>query len=391
LLFASRPIGRKRIPLNIEMNLELETKTERLQKLMAELDLGGVLLNAQHNFAWLSAGGSNGVDQSSNGGVASLLVTRDGKRYLLANNIEVGRMLTEEVTDTDFTPVEFPWTDERASPGFVIKRARMLLAGNGALASDLISAGATPLIEAEIVRCRYSLTQGEVERYRSLAIDAAGAMRRAVDRISPGQTEREIAEALRHELAGEGLTSVVTLVAADDRIGRFRHPVPSSNRWARVLLLVTCAKSRGLIASLSRMVCVDLPPAELVHRTESAAYVNARLQAATRVGTTGAQLFAVAEKAYAERGFAREILHHHQGGAAGYRTREWVAHPRSTETVQPNQAFAWNPSITGTKVEETCILIDGEMETITGSVNFPRITHTIDGRDYHSPGILSIG
>ena len=60
-----------------------------------------------------------------------------------------------------------------------------------------------------------------------------------------------------------------------------------------------------------------------------------------------------AAKAYAEKGFADEIDLHHQGGAAGYRTREWVAHPNANDVVRNDQAFAWNPSITGTKVEET--------------------------------------
>ncbi|HLA94443.1 MAG TPA: hypothetical protein VK612_01895, partial [Pyrinomonadaceae bacterium] len=75
---------------------------------------------------------------------------------------------------------------------------------------------------------------------------------------------------------------------------------------------------------------------------------------------------------------------------AGYRTRDWVAHTTSSEIVQEHQAFAWNPSITGTKVEETVIVTDGDAETITTSPDFPVITTNIEGREYHSPGILNI-
>ena len=44
------------------LNTELIEKTERLREMMAREGLGGVLLNAQHNFAWLTGGRSNGID-----------------------------------------------------------------------------------------------------------------------------------------------------------------------------------------------------------------------------------------------------------------------------------------------------------------------------------------
>src|SRR4029079_15897020 len=64
---------------------------------------------------------------------------------------------------------------------------------------------------------------------------------------------------------------------------------------------------------------------------------------------------------------------HHQGGAIGYRAREWVAHPGSAEVVQPRQAFAWNPTITGTKIEDTALLLDGRLEIIMTSPDWPSI------------------
>ncbi|MBK9719985.1 MAG: M24 family metallopeptidase [Saprospiraceae bacterium] len=220
--------------------------------------------------------------------------------------------------------------------------------------------------------------------------DAGAAVRRVIDNIEPGESEIKIAEKLRHNLAVGGMTSVVTLVAADERISQYRHPVPTAKRWNNTLLLVTCAKRGGLIASLSRMVCIGEVPDELKIRTEAAAFINARLMHATRPGVTGAVLYQVAANAYAEKGFADEIKRHHQGGAAGYRTRDWVAHPTSGEVVQENQAFAWNPSITGTKVEETCILTANGIEVLTESPDFPSITTVIDGQTYSSHGVLSI-
>jgi len=61
--------------------------------------------------------------------------------------------------------------------------------------------------------------------------------------------------------------------------------------------------------------------------------------------------------------------------------------------VHTGQAFAWNPTIAGTKVEETCITaVDGAdgIEIITPSPDFPQITSMVNGREYFSPGILSL-
>jgi antitoxin VapB len=368
---------------------ELEEKTRRLVAMLEGEKLGGVLLNAQHNFAWLTGGGSNGIDLSRENGAAYLFVRSDGKRFVLANNIEMPRLLAEELSTDDFEPVEFAWQDEKAAANFVIEKAKALHRG-GVIATDIAIDAATRTIEGKIAQCRYSLTADEKIRYRIHGRDAGVAVKNVIDRLTPGESEIEIAEKLRHEFARGGMATVVTLVAADERISQYRHPIPTDKRWEKTVMLVTCAKRRGLITSLSRIVCVGDVPDELKQKTEAAAYVNACLLDATRPGTTGSELYTAAANAYAEKNFADEINKHHQGGAAGYKTREWVAHPQNTEVVQPNQAFAWNPSITGTKVEETCIASENGVEIITASPEFPQIATVVNGREYFSPGILSI-
>jgi antitoxin VapB len=363
------------------MNDEIEIKTARLVRMLESEKLGGVLLNAQHNFAWLTGGSSNGIDLSRENGAASLLVRADGKRFVFASNIEMPRMLAEELSADDFEPVEYSWQADKATANFLVEKVRSL--SDSAVATDYS-------IEDKVAACRFQLTAGEGDRYRQLGHDASAAIGKVIAKLDQGETEIEIAEKMRHQLGLGDMTSVVTLVAADERIGQFRHPVPTANRWNKMLLFVTCAKRYGLIVSLSRMVSVGEPSDELKTKTEAAAYVNASLLDATRPGVTGASLYSAAQKAYATRGLADEINRHHQGGATGYRTRDWVAHPRSAETVQVNQAFAWNPSITGTKVEETCIAGESGVEIITASAEFPQITVTLNGREYSSAGILSM-
>lgn len=368
---------------------EIAEKTGRVTRMLAARGLGGVLLGTQHNFAWLTAGGANGIDMSREQGAGTLLVRADGKRFVLANRIEMPRLLAEELGGEDFEPVEFGWEEEKTSPTLLIDRALSLLTDK-TLGSDLPAGAQVQAVEDALARCRYQLTSSEIERFRSLGRDAGRIIGDIARSLSPGETETEIARRATDALAADGIRAVVTLVAADARIGKYRHPVPTGQRWEKELMLVVCAQRGGLVASLTRIVAAGAVSDELRRRTLAVASVNAQLLAATRPGATGAELYNLVARAYAAEGFAGEQNLHHQGGACGYRTRDWVAHPSCRETVQINQAFAWNPSITGTKAEETCIAFADGVEPITSTAGWPQISHSVEGREYHSPDVLSI-
>ncbi len=369
---------------------EIKEKTERILKMLVEKKLGGVLINSQHNFSWITAGANNGIDLSRENGAASILIRNDGKKFVLANRIEMPRMLDEEISNEDFEPIDFAWEDEKSSSDFLTTRALSLLKNGEKIGADLFINAATPIIEGDIARCRYELTDAEIERFRALGKDAGETLGELIITLQIGDSEIEIARKTKDALAATNTYSVVTLVAADERIQKFRHPIPTEKCWKKVLLIVVCAKRKGLIASLSRIICDGEIPVELRKRTDACARVNAKILAATKQGATGAWLYKIAADAYAAENFAGEETLHHQGGAASYKTRDWVAHPKSSEVVQNNQAFAWNPSITGTKTEETVIVRENGIEIITATPDFPQITVEIEGREYLSPDILSL-
>ncbi len=376
----------------MDKSQEINAKTARVVDMLAANNLGGVLIGTQHNFSWLTAGGTNGVDLSREAGAGALLVRNDGRRFVLANRIEMPRLLREELAGEEFRefePVEFSWEEDKACPAYLVTRAIALLPG-AALGSDIgVGSEATP-VEAAIARCRSQLTSSEIERFRSLGNEAARAISTLARELAPGETEREIARRADDTLAARGIRAIVTLVAADERIQQFRHPVPTDRRWEKVVMIAVCARRGGLIVSFTRIVCSGRVPDELRQRTLAAARVNAKLLSATRPTTTGAELYRLAAVAYAEAGYKDEERLHHQGGATGYRTRDWLAHPSCLERVQPDQAFAWNPSITGTKVEETCVALDGGVEVLTRTPDWPQIPVSVDGREYLSPDVLSL-
>ena len=371
------------------MSRETEEKTERLVRLCSTEGLGGVLLNSQPNFAWLTAGGRNGVDSSRENGVATLFVRADGKRFVLANKIEMARIITEELRGKDYEPLEFGWEDEKANTAVITKLARSAMTTEMPLGCDL-PLGDARLIESTIARTRFKLTASEVDRLKTLGKDAGEAIGEFARSLAPGLTEREVARRAKDALAAVGADSVVTLVAADERVQRFRHPVPKDVQWKNVLMIAVCARRHGLIVSLTRFVCAGPVPSELSRRTHATARVNVQLFAATRPGATGRELYEVAAGAYRAEGFPGEENLHHQGGAIGYRTRDWVAHPECGEEVQENQAFAWNPSITGAKIEETTIAFEDRVEVITTTPGWPSIPIEVEAQSFVFPDVLSL-
>jgi Xaa-Pro aminopeptidase len=370
---------------------EIEEKLERVTRLIAAEGLAGVLINTQPNFAWLSAGGTNGIDSSREAGVGTLLVRRDGRRFVLANRIELSRLLTEQLNGRGYEPIEFGWEEEKANPSLPAEIALSLVDQGLPLGSDSPVAPSVRVVDQALARARYKLTAGEIDRFKLLGHEAGVAIGEMARALVPGLSEREVARRAIDSLAAVGAASVVTLVAADERLRLFRHPPPTDLCWDKTVMIVVCARRGGLIASLSRIVCNGPVPEDLRQRSQATAGVMARLLAATKPGASGKDLYEVAARAYLDAGFPGEEHLHHQGGAAGYRTRDWVAHPACTERVQAGQAFAWNPSITGTKIEETCIASAAGIEIITTTPGWPAIaTNTdVDGQ-YLLPDVLSL-
>jgi len=350
---------------------EIDEKTDRLACLAHAQGVGGILLNSQPNFSWLTGGRSNRVDGSRENGSGSLLVTARGDRYVVANNIEMPRLHDEALAGLGFTPCEYAWTEEQANPGRPILAAQHALNGGG-VGCDSALPGGKPL-EAQILATRALLTCAEVARYRELGRDIGRVVGEACRKLVPNVEEAEIARQIAAAVLGVGARAVVTLVAADDRIARFRHPVPTTSRWTHAVMVVVCAQRDGLVVALSRIVVAGHTPDGLARRTCATATVFDALLRSTRPGATGAELFAKAANAYGAAGFPGEETRHHQGGAIGYRARDWIAHPQSRDTVQQRQAFAWNPSITGTKVEDTALLTDEGVELLTSSPDWPTI------------------
>lgn len=81
--------------------------------------------------------------------------------------------------------------------------------------------------------------------------------------------------------------------------------------------------------------------------------------------------FRKAQKLYAKEGCSKEWKMHHQGGPTGYGCREFTVTPETKGVIKKNQAYAWNPTIAGTKCEDTTFLADNGVEIFTRTKAWP--------------------
>ena len=115
-----------------------------------------------------------------------------------------------------------------------------------------------------------------------------------------------------------------------------------------------------------------------------------RLITATRPGRRLSDVFGQGVAAYGATGFADEWQLHHQGGPAGYEPREVVATPSSFDVVTVGQVYAWNPSITGVKSEDSILIGESGNEVLTEIEGWPVIDVTVDGQNIKRPAILEV-
>src|SRR3712207_5496158 len=263
---------------------------------MDRLGLEALLLRRSVNFAWYTGGADNRVDHASPFGIADALVTSDSG-YVFTDNIEAPRMREEQTPN--FEVIEHPWYEDES-------RAVQDVVGDVSLGTDFPLEGA-PDVSEEVAPLRYVLEPDTLGRYRRVGADAAMAVAEAADSLKPGMSEHGAAANLAAACRRRELFSSVLLVAADDRIARYRHPIPHGGRIERRAMLVVSAERGGLYANVTRMVHFEEPDTELKRRQEACEAILKRMrEEANHPGRTLADAFADCRRFYAEEGFPDE-------------------------------------------------------------------------------------
>lgn len=311
---------------------------DRLRAHLNERRIPGAVITRRCNIGWLT-GADTHVDGASASAICQLWVTADSC-MVVTDRIEHARLRDEEFgKDWRFEVREWFEPAPARPEGWL---------------SDEASDFCQPL--------RASLSAAEVEAARALGRECADVMQSAMQNVRRGMSEHELAGRIVGELRMRGIFTPVMLVAADERLRTYRHPIPTDKKVERVVMAAICAQRHGLIVSITRLVHFGALGDDLKRRHEACQRVNAGLHDATRPGARWCDLLQRAMDTYASEGFEGEWKLHHQGGSMGYAARDFVATPTETRTVQENQLVGWNPSVTGTKCEDT-ILSTGEVLT----------------------------
>lgn len=327
---------------------------------MAREDLDAIVLRRPANVAWYSCGGRTHILTTTELGIADVVVTAEGHEVVTAVN-EASRLESEELGTLEATFTVLPWAAPRDGA----------LPSGVRVGSDAPLAGARDIARA-VADARRELTPAERERYHALGRDAAEAVTQAALSLQASGIELDAAAALSGALQARGIDPVVLLVAGSSRLPQHRHPLPTSAPLGDLVMLVACARRRGLIANLTRLV--SLRPIGSAKRTafERLLRVEATFIRATTTGRSVGDVFRAGIASYADNGFdPDEWQLHHQGGPTGYEPRDYLATERSTATVLDGQAFAWNPSVPGLKSEDTFVVAAGGQEIVTVDRSWP--------------------
>jgi Xaa-Pro aminopeptidase len=329
-------------------------RPEKLARIRALLEVRGateLVVTAPENLAWLLDGARVQVPI---GGPPVLCATvgLDGRIRLDAYANEVDRLTVEELDGLEPRPV--PWFASLPNP-----------VPGGLIDSELVP---------ELRALRAQLLPAERARFTSLGADLARAVTAVVRDARPEMQERDLAGRLSHAVYAIGAEPAVLLVGGHQR-RMLRHPLPTAAPLGRRAMVVVGARRHGLVASLTRWV--RFGAADAVEAAADAALleVEAAAFAATRPGRTLAEALADIRASYPAHGFdATEWLNHHQGGPAGYLGRDPRATPDSTQRIVAGQAFAWNPSAPGSKVEDTVIVDPDGIRVLTSDPDWPTTT-----------------
>mgnify|MGYP006283022623 CR=1 FL=1 len=335
---------------------DFQFKLEKVRALISERNLDAIVIRRNPNLAWL-IGGRVHVPLTLDLACFDLIISAE-KIIAVTNKIEAPRLIAEEFP-AGIEVVAVDWWQGRDAH----------LPNGEKIGSDQPGNSRVDL-GGEIEKLRQSLTRSEVNLFQKVCIDSAVALGSAIKSIRPEDREIDIAGLIANSLWQRNLELVFIGVAGESRVRNFRHPLPTHSKIGNRLVASICARRKGMIASVTRIVTFE----ENIEGYEEILKVEAALFDATKVGASFSEPIAAAIKAYRENGFDEfEWQKHHQGGPTGFAPRDWPANQLSQQLIFENQPIAWNPTGNGWKAEDTILATAAGVEILSNDPDWPAL------------------
>jgi antitoxin VapB len=337
---------------------EVTEKLGRLKALLKERDLDAIILKKGANVAW-AIGGRAHVPTTLELACMDLVISQDGIE-VITNKIEAERLIAEELSGIERVTV-INWFEGRDAQ--LPQGERVGIDGPDPLRVNL---------STEIETLRRDLNQDEVARLRQISIDSSIALGEAMRHAKKGINEVELAGSIARECWERDLEPVVLLVAGEERLSKFRHPLPTTAPLGSRFMGVICARRKGLIASVTRIASFTKIDNETQHWYERLLDVERTFINESKVGAKLSDVVRAGVAEYRNQGFdSEEWTRHHQGGPTGYLPRDFPAHERTEREITLHNALAWNPSGKGLKLEDTILTTHSGPEILTIDPEWP--------------------
>ena len=359
-------------------------KIRNLRNYLSSRGADALLISRCDNFSWITFGARSHITlDTKESGVASVLITKDNV-YLFTDNIERLRLEKEELEPEildELEIIEYRWFDGEYQALKPFIDGKRILSDTGTYGSKNV--------KSEIDPFRFVLTEYEIENYRELGRMCDAIMNDEMRKLTPEMTELEVQGIFYNRLSREGIEPILTIVFGEESAQLYRHNLSRNVKLGNKVFVSLCARKKGLVVSITRSILFE-KNTEFIQQHKDNCYVDAVAIANSVPGKKLSEVFRDIKNAYSEVGKPDEWQLHHQGGLAGYNSREMKASEDSDYLLRAGNALAWNPTITGTKSEDTVVIGEKNFEILSYPENsqWPALVFEINGKKVRRPDIL---
>ena len=359
-------------------NSDFRIKIQRIRTYLYENSFSGMILCRRDNFAWLSGGGDSAIIDTTEYGFGIIVVLPE-KTYLIAQSMDRCWLMDEILRGLDIEPIELKWFEMSR------EEKALSLAGKKAV-SDKELTGAEMRFN-DILKLHYPLTQRDIAMYREWGELYEKTLSKVVDQIEPGMTENEIKAIGMAEFSRIQAYPTIFLIGSDDRIERFRHPVPTDKPVAKTVLIHPGMRRYGQHCLITRMFCFGEVPDKLRKDYDFLNMLQAQTLSLCKPGVGLRDIAECRRQLFFDSGREKEWSLHYPGGLTEYYvgTAQWVI---DNEPILDRMCLDWYITVTGAKVEELSLIGETGPELLSVRGYWPTKDFTYNGRTFSLPDIL---